>query len=975
MNRLLVCILVCLASLSSGYAQQFNFYYPKSNTQLPQQFINDVCLGEEGYMYIATGEGISKFNGSDHVALEKPSGTENFNIKTLYYHRTLWAGNSDGELFYWTESDAFEKVEGATETAIKSLTVLNNTIWVLDGNNLYTVETGKLVKKYQLGQYGMPNAIHTLKGKLYLSSDDGFYVFEDDKESFRALLSDPICASAVDKEEIFLLAQNQLISYNGTVLNPIRTTDICDGFTDFYDIKKTEEGIWLASGDGLLKVPSKSGMPIQRFTESNGLLSSAITGLVAYNNSLWLGSAGKGLCFFQPKNYFYWYSTAITTSSKRTSAAEGVKSVSSEETNLHVYTHKNEVYTKDTTFYFDKIITATAIIGGNIYVGFEDGTVQIKYPSRSFIPYALPAPIPPRPIKRIYVRNAQLFLCVLNNGVYVLDNQNKLTQHYTTANGLPHNDVQKLLFSADKIWFISKGTGICYLQNNRFHYFTLQNGLPSLEITDATFDRNNNVWLSTEGAGAVKINSDKTIEAITITEGLTTNYLYGILINQNNQLVTLGRSVIDVIDLETGANFSIGLEERIKTGYGLPSGISNLDNQYGFLTDEGLLFANLTNKRLSDSKMVMKQALYDNTNQLSEQGELAYGDYKVSLEPDIINLDVFSSSSYEYQMRGFDKEWQPFTSTVVAYQSIKDGDYEFVVRKSSTQEEVLNYTFKVKTPFWKQPLFFIAVVILLAFSSVLYTRYRTKRLQEENRILEEKVQERTKELVQKNKELEQFSYAMSHDLKNPAINVSELVKILVEEMEEEDNDVDIVVEQLVTASDKMLSNLYNLIEVLKYANAGELPKEEIDIQGLVEDVKETLSKNIAENNAQIVTELEGFTALTYNRQNFQSIVYNLVSNGIKYRSQERDPIVTLKTYEKDGYQCMSISDNGMGIDMQKHGNKLFGMFNRLHNHVEGSGIGLHLIKGIIEKNGGTITADSALDAGTTFHIKLLKIER
>ncbi|HEY4650328.1 MAG TPA: ATP-binding protein, partial [Pontibacter sp.] len=123
---------------------------------------------------------------------------------------------------------------------------------------------------------------------------------------------------------------------------------------------------------------------------------------------------------------------------------------------------------------------------------------------------------------------------------------------------------------------------------------------------------------------------------------------------------------------------------------------------------------------------------------------------------------------------------------------------------------------------------------------------------------------------------------------------------------------------------------------------------------------------INETGAHIETNFE-VEAILYARKNLRSIMYNLVSNAVKYRSEERAPSVRVSTYRKNDFVVLEIADNGLGIRKEQQ-HKLFSMFKRLHKHVEGTGIGLYIVKRIIENNGGRIEVESEYDKGTTFRV-------
>jgi signal transduction histidine kinase len=104
------------------------------------------------------------------------------------------------------------------------------------------------------------------------------------------------------------------------------------------------------------------------------------------------------------------------------------------------------------------------------------------------------------------------------------------------------------------------------------------------------------------------------------------------------------------------------------------------------------------------------------------------------------------------------------------------------------------------------------------------------------------------------------------------------------------------------------------------------------------------------------------------RSYVQSILYNLVSNAIKYRSPDRPLQIDVHTFPEGGFICLEVKDNGLGIDLEKNQQKMFGMYKRFHKQIPGKGLGLHLVKTQIEAVGGSIAVESEKGKGTTFKV-------
>lgn len=143
----------------------------------------------------------------------------------------------------------------------------------------------------------------------------------------------------------------------------------------------------------------------------------------------------------------------------------------------------------------------------------------------------------------------------------------------------------------------------------------------------------------------------------------------------------------------------------------------------------------------------------------------------------------------------------------------------------------------------------------------------------------------------------------------------------------------------------------------------------INIVELVENVMQDLHPLIVASNAKIEVICEADPLLQISKKHLKSIMHNPLSNALKYHSPDRTPEVLVKTNKLDGKIIISVQDNGLGIPTEKQ-EDVFSMFKRFHDHVEGSGVGLYLVKKMVDNMKGKILVNSALNQGTTFTIVL-----
>ncbi|AKQ46662.1 hypothetical protein TH63_15190 [Rufibacter radiotolerans] len=239
---------------------------------------------------------------------------------------------------------------------------------------------------------------------------------------------------------------------------------------------------------------------------------------------------------------------------------------------------------------------------------------------------------------------------------------------------------------------------------------------------------------------------------------------------------------------------------------------------------------------------------------------------------------------------------------------------------------------------------------------------------EEQKRDEERMEKTNQELRSINEDLDSFVYTASHDLKLPIINMAAIFKELTQNATFSDPDAQLLINMFNKSLKQINSTISDLSEIVKVQKDIDAHQEELNLADLTEEVQLSINDMIQRTGASIHTDFSQAPTLYYSRVNLKSIIYNLVSNAVKYHSPDRSPQVHLQTYPEGGYTVLTIQDNGLGLDMERYGPKLFQMFKRFHDHVEGSGLGLYILNRIVQKNGGRIDVKSQVNVGTTFTI-------
>jgi PAS domain S-box-containing protein len=233
--------------------------------------------------------------------------------------------------------------------------------------------------------------------------------------------------------------------------------------------------------------------------------------------------------------------------------------------------------------------------------------------------------------------------------------------------------------------------------------------------------------------------------------------------------------------------------------------------------------------------------------------------------------------------------------------------------------------------------------------------------------------ENNDQLMRANVDLDNFIYTASHDLKAPISNIEGLLQALLVEMppsshKEPENQVQAIMAMMQDSVERFKRTIEHLTEVTKLQKEQIQPLELVALGPVIEDVRLDLEPLLREAGGILEVDVAACSVVSFAEKNLRSVLYNLLSNAIKYRSPERAPHVRLCCRQEDGYAVLTVRDNGLGLNLTNNEKRLFGMFQRLHDHVEGSGIGLYMVKKMVENVGGKIEVESEVGVGSTFTV-------
>ncbi|MDR6300905.1 sensor histidine kinase [Mesonia maritima] len=248
------------------------------------------------------------------------------------------------------------------------------------------------------------------------------------------------------------------------------------------------------------------------------------------------------------------------------------------------------------------------------------------------------------------------------------------------------------------------------------------------------------------------------------------------------------------------------------------------------------------------------------------------------------------------------------------------------------------------------PLYFISQVIDITAS----------------RAAEEKIKKLLHTSREQNERLHNFAHIVTHNLRSHSSNFSMLLELYQTENEDKEE----ILKLLIMASDNLKETIHHLTEIVNLNSSIEEKMETIDLYPEVEKVIESVHSLAEKDDVNLINDIPKGVKIFGVPAYLNSIFLNFITNGIKYSSPERESFVKISAEKLQDYTEISIADNGLGINLDKHGDKLFGMYKTFHDHEDSRGIGLFIAKNQIDALNGKVKVESTENKGTTFKIYL-----
>jgi signal transduction histidine kinase len=228
------------------------------------------------------------------------------------------------------------------------------------------------------------------------------------------------------------------------------------------------------------------------------------------------------------------------------------------------------------------------------------------------------------------------------------------------------------------------------------------------------------------------------------------------------------------------------------------------------------------------------------------------------------------------------------------------------------------------------------------------------------------------QLAEQKRQLEDFCHIIAHNMRAPLANLLLLNDMITSALDAAD--IKMLVGKQKPVVEFLHETFEELVDIIQVRTDYSIAVDVVDLAEMAHHVTDLLQGEILQTGTRLSVDFSEAPLAKFPRKYMESIMFNLLSNAIKYRSPLRVPEVEIKSYTDNGWLHLEVKDNGLGIDLKKHGHKMFKLRKTFHQHPNAKGLGLFMTRNQIEAMGGSVSVSSTEGEGSTFIVKLNNLD-